>query len=342
MSLDEVRARLAARANLAAVVPDEWLVAEGAKASDERRDLYGMLDLPDDLGGPFLDGLDRSLAAQILGPRLSVAARLVGSDSADYRSAVDELSFAARLASCGFSVKLGGRGEPDILAARGSSEIRLELKAPLRTAELTALQDRIATGMKWPVGVTLFVGRDTYRPKSDESAAIAELVWQAARSAPAHATPVDLTSIVLPRLLRAEVGSRWARGVATTARVLVHFDPMTEIGRTIKTTTVQLNRWNDVVLAINLNALHFGSHFWTLRTIDDWREGVAEPPAVCAPPNVLGVLAFNGGLPGNAPQLAVWLPNAGRVGKDPELLQSALGCLGWPPPSVPGRTPDGL
>jgi hypothetical protein len=343
MALDSARERLASRPRLHALVSPKWLAEQSAKPTPERRELYEMLELAADLAGvnAFLDGIERTLGAPVSGPLQKVARRLVDSDSAGYRSAIDELSFAARLADCGHEVILGNPN-PDITVRSGPDFLGIELTAVRRTTGLDALQSRLASRWKWPNHrVTLFMGNRTYCPTTKEREAIVSLIEATASILPEATTQVDLSSIVDRRRLRAEVASGWS-GVVATKDLYVNYDPLADILDAIEDKRRQLRAAGETMLAINLGRAHIDAHTWFLRTVTDFGFGARNPPVVEGPANLLGVLAFTSVVPGQILAWPVWLRNSARTDPDPRLLQPVLTCLGWPGASSGGRTPDGL
>jgi hypothetical protein len=122
----------------------------------------------------------------------------------------------------------------------------------------------------------------------------------------------------------------------------VDLDPPNGIQEAIEKKRSQLRGKGDTVLAVNLGRLHVDPYFWSLEITRDFRIGASAQPTVDAPSNVLGVLAFNGGVPGLPLKLPVWLPNSARSEADPELLQPVLMHLGWPGGIDGGRARDGL
>jgi hypothetical protein len=104
----------------------------------------------------------------------------------------------------------------------------------------------------------------------------------------------------------------------------------------------QLRGKGDMMLAVNLGGLHVDPYSWSMQTSADLRVGASPQPTVDAPANVLGVRAFNGGVPGQTLTLPIWLPNSARTDADPRLLMPALMCLGWPGVSIGERAPNGL
>lgn len=224
MALEHALARLSSRSGLRALVKPTWLAGQAARPKPAWHSLYATLELAGDNPGvdAFLDGLERALSAPVSGPYRKVAQRLVGSDSADYRSAVDEMSVATRLTDCGYDVEVSS---PDILAHHGSEVLRIELTAPLKTQEFYALQSRLASQWKWPTHrVMLFVSSGMYRPTTRERENIAEAIESLASCLPTERTEVDLGSIVEPRLLRAAVSPGWF-GVVTATGGYVDFNP---------------------------------------------------------------------------------------------------------------------
>jgi hypothetical protein len=341
MALEHAQARLSSRRSLRALISPRWLADQAAKPQEARHDLYAKLEFSADHAGvdAFLDGLARTLDAPVAGPYRKVAHRLVGSDSADYRSAVDEMSLATRLTDCGYKVTVSS---PDVIASRGPDVFRIELTAPLKTEEFHALQNRLTTQWKWPDHrVMLFVGSSMYRPTTGEREAIAEAIALVASRLPTERTEVDLESIVERRLLHAAVSPGW-RGVATATGGHVDFVPPSGIQEAIDKKRSQLRRAGDLMLGVNLGGLHIDSYSWSMQTSRDFSLGASAGPSVDAPTNVVGVLAFNGGVPGQVLTLPIWLPNSARTDGNPKLLQPVLICLGWPGVSVAGRTPDGL
>jgi len=341
MALEHALARLSSRLSLLALIGPRWLADQAAKPQEARHDLYCKLEFSADNADvdAFLDGLDRTLNAPVAGPYRKVAHRLVGSDSADYRSAVDEMSVATRLTDCGYKVTVSS---PDIIASHGPDVFRIELTAPLKIEEFFALQNRLTAEWKWPDHrVMLFVGSSMYRPTTGEREAIAEAIALVASCLPAERTEVDLGSIVERRLLHAAVSPGWG-GVATATGGYVDFEPPPGIQEAIDKKRSQLRGKGDLTLAVNLGGLHVDPYSWSMQASRDFRLGASLGPTVDAPANVLGVLAFNGGVPGQALTLPVWLPNSARTEGNPKLLQPVLMCLGWPGVSVGGRTPDGL
>lgn len=339
MALEHAQARLSSRPGLRALIRPTWLAEQAAKPSEARHDLYGRLEFSANHPGvdAFLDGLERTLGAPVSGPYRRVAQRLVGSDPADYRSAVDEMSVATRLTDCGYRVTVGS---PDIIAQDGSEVLRIELTAPLKTEKFYALQNRLTAEWKWPDHrVTLFVGSSMYRPTTGEREAIVEAIARVASCLPAERTVVDLDSIVERRLLSATVSPGW-RGVVTATGGYVDFVPPPGIQEAIDKKRPQLRGKGDLTLAVNLGGLHVDPYSWSMETSREFRLSASLGPTVDAPTNVLGVLAFNGGVPGQVLMLPVWLPNAARTDADPRLLQPVLMCLGWPGESVASRIPD--
>jgi len=343
MALEHVQARLSARPRLCALISRAWLVEQSAKPRAAQHDLYRSLESPADhpSADAFLDGLERTLEARVSGPLQRVAKRLVGSDLADYRSAVDEMSVATRLADCGYKVTVS-RGTPDIIARQGLQELRIELIAPLKTEKFYALQNRLVSQWKWPNHrVMLFVGSSMYRPTTKEREVIAEEIQLIASRLPTARTDVDLASIVAPSLLRATVSPGWG-GVVTATGGHVDFAPPPGIQEAIKKKRSQLRGKGDIMLAVNLGGLHIDPYSWSMQTSTDFKLGASPQPTVDAPANVLGVLAFNGGVPGQALTLSIWLPNSARTEADPRLLQPVLMSLGWPSESIGGRVHEGL
>lgn len=341
MALEHAQARLYSRPSLCALIGPRWLAEQAARPSESWHDFYRKLQFSADPPGvdEFLDGLERTLSAPVSGPYRRVARRLVGSDSADYRSAVDEMSVATRLTDCGYMVTVSS---PDILAQNGSDVFRIELTAPLKTQEFYSLQNRLTSQWSWPDHrVMLFVGSGTYRPTAKEREAIARAIELAASRLPAERTEVDLEPIVSLSLLRAAISPGWG-GVVTATGTRVGFDPPPGIQEAIEKKRSQLRGKGDIMLAINLGGLHVDPYSWSMHTSKDFKVGASPRPTVDAPINVLGVLAFNGGVPGQVLTLPVWLPNSARTDADPRLLQPVLTCLGWPGVSVPGTAPDGL
>jgi hypothetical protein len=341
MALEHAQARLSSRQSLYALIGPRWLAEQAAKPSGAWHDLYGKLEFSGDHAGvdAFLDGLERTLSAPVSGRYRRVAQRLVGSDSADYRSAVDEMSVATRLTDCGYRVTVSS---PDILAQDGSEVFRIELTAPLKTEEFYSLQNLLTSQWNWPNHrVMLFVGSGTYRPTTKQREAIAKAIELAASRLPAERTEVDLEPIVAPGLLRAEISPGWG-GVVTATVTRVGFDPPPGIQEAIEKKRSQLRGKGDIMLAVNLGGLHVDPYSWSMQTSSEFRLGASPHPTVDAPTNVLGVLAFNGGVPGQMLTLPIWLPNSARSDADPRLLQPVLMCLGWPGVSIGGRAPDGL
>jgi hypothetical protein len=218
MTIEHALARLSSRPGLRALIKPTWLARQAARPKEARHNLYATLQSTGDNPGvdAFLDGLERALSAPVLGPYRKVAQRLMGSDSADYRSAVDEMSVATCLTDCGYKVTVSS---PDILADDGSEVFRIELTAPLETAEFYALQDRLASQWKWPSHrVMLFVGSGVYRPTTKEREAIAGAIELVASRLPTERTEVYLESIVEPRFLRVAI-SRVGRGCYSYGRL---------------------------------------------------------------------------------------------------------------------------
>ncbi len=341
MTIEHALARLSSRPGLRALIKPTWLARQAARPKEARHNLYATLESTGDNPGvdAFLDGLERALSAPVLGPYRKVAQRLMGSDSADYRSAVDEMSVATCLTDCGYKVTVSS---PDILADDGSEVFRIELTAPLKTAEFYALQDRLASQWKWPSHrVMLFVGSGVYRPTTKEREAIAGAIELVASRLPTERTEVYLESIVEPRFLRVAISPGWG-GVVTATGGYVDFDPPPGIQEAIEKKRSQLRGKGDIMLAVNLGGLHVDPYSWSMQTNTDFRTGASAHPTVDAPTNVLGVLAFNGGVPGRQLALSVWLPNTARSEAGPKLLEPVLMCLGWPGGSIGDRTPDGL
>jgi hypothetical protein len=130
--------------------------------------------------------------------------------------------------------------------------------------------------------------------------------------------------------------------VVTATGGYVDFHPPPGIQEAIEKKRSQLRGKGDVMLAVNLGGLHVDPYSWSMQTSKDFKVGASPHATVDAPTNVLGVLAFNGGVPGQMLTLPIWLPNSARSDADPRLLQPVLMCLGWPGVSIGGRAPDGL
>jgi hypothetical protein len=341
MALEDAQKRLSSRPFLRELVSPTWLAEQAATPSEAWRNLYAMLEFAGGHPGvdAFLDGLERTLGAPVSGPYRRIARRLVGSDSADYRSAVDELSVATRLTDCGYRVTVSS---PDILAQHGSEALRIELTAPLKTKEFFALQNRLASQWHWSSHrLMLFVGNANYRPTTKECEAIAGAIEVVVSGLPAKRTEVDLGSIDEPTLLRAAISPGWP-GVFTTTGTRLGSEPPAGIREAIERKRSQLRDKGDLMLAVNLGGLHVDPYSWSLGASNDFRYGATPQPTVDGPSNVLGVLAFNGGVPGQVLTLPVWLPNSARTEADPKLLRPVLICLGWPGVSAGGGTSDGL
>jgi hypothetical protein len=341
VAIEHAQARLSARPRLRALIRPAWLVGQAARSREEWHRLYATLEFSGDNPGvdAFLDGLERALSAPIGGQYCQVAKRLTGSDPSHYRSAVDELSFATRLSDCGYKVTVS-RGTPDISARQGSQELRIELTAPLKTEKFFALQNRLGSGWKWPNHrVMLYVGSSMCRPTTRQREAIARAIELVASGEPGGKIEVDLNSIIEPRLLRAFVSAGWG-GVVTATGGYVDFNPPPGIQEAVEKKRAQIGGKGDIILAVNLGGLHVDTYSWSMQTIADLGIGASPQPAVDAPANVSGVLAFNGGVPGQAPTLPVWLPNSARTDADPELLQPVLMCLGWPGVGIGDTGPE--
>jgi hypothetical protein len=247
MTIEHALARLSSRPGLRALIKPTWLARQAARPKEARHNLYATLESTGDNPGvdAFLDGLERALSAPVLGPYRKVAQRLMGSDSADYRSAVDEMSVATCLTDCGYKVTVSS---PDILADDGSEVFRIELTAPLKTAEFYALQDRLASQWKWPSHrVMLFVGSGVYRPTTKEREAIAGAIELVASRLPTERTEVYLESIVEPRFLRVAISPGWG-GVVTATGGYVDFDPPPGIQEAIEKKRSQLRGKGDIML----------------------------------------------------------------------------------------------
>ena len=119
-------------------------MAQSAKSVDEFHPLYALLESTTTEPGieSFLDGLERTLNAAIRGRVASRIRRLTSGTRTDYWSAIDELSIAARLVSCGLTATLGS---PDVMVEDGVNSLAIELTAPERTRELEVLQELLAS-----------------------------------------------------------------------------------------------------------------------------------------------------------------------------------------------------
>jgi hypothetical protein len=95
--------------------------------------------------------------------------------------------------------------------------------------------------------------------------------------------------------VRAAVSPGW-RGVVTATGGYVDFVPPHGIQEAIDKKRSQLRGKEDVMLAINLGGPHVDSHSWSMEVSREFRPGATLGPTVDAPTNVLGVLAFNGGV----------------------------------------------
>jgi hypothetical protein len=343
VTVERARARLSTRPSLRVLANPRWLAEQASRRDGARHNLYASLEFPGDnpdIEG-FLDALERAINAPVSGPYAKVAQRLVRSDSADYRSAVDEMSVATRLADCGYAVRVC-KGTPDIVACQGAAQLGIELTAPLKTERFYALQNRLASQWRWPTHrVMLVVGSTMCRPTPKEREAIAKAIELVASGEPAATTWVDLASIVEPTLLRATVSPGW-RGVVTATGGHVDFAPPPGIQEAIEKKRPQLLGSSDIMLAVNLGGLHVDPYSWSMQTSRDFSDGASPQPSVDAPANVLGVLAFNGGVPGQALTLPIWLPNSARTEANPTLLQPVLMSLGWPGQRIVSKPNDGL
>ncbi|MGA2514317.1 MAG: hypothetical protein ABSG37_11980 [Candidatus Limnocylindrales bacterium] len=341
MTLEDAQARLSTCPSLGKLVKQKWLDEEAAKATEDQSDLYRMLewDWPGIDG--FLEGLERTLNARVSGPYNKIADRLTSSDTSNYRSALDELSFSTRLRDCGYEVTVGSPGRPDILAQQGSRSLLIELTAPLKTRWFYALQGQIARQWK-ATGhrVVLVPGDKPFVSSPKQDAAIIKEIMAVVAHSPTETVYLDLSSVVDPETLRVEVAPGWTGVVAATSPYRT-FDPLPDIEETISKKRTQLLRAGEVVLAINLDRLQLGAHTWSLSKNNDFRYG-ARSPTIEAPTNVIGVLTFHGGaVPGGVVTMPNWLANSARTEAGPELLQPVLMALGWPGPSIVGRPTDG-
>ena len=327
LSLRVARARLRTRASLGSKVDDRWLIAQSAKSADEFHPLYGLLESSSTEPGieSFLDGLERSLSAEIGGQVASRARRLTSGSRTDYWSAIDELSFAARLTSCGLSATLG---TPDVVVKDAADTLTIELTAPERTRELEVLQELLAHEWRGPGGMTLHLGRQTWKPIARDRTAIAAEVRVAALAGPIEITDVPLHHIVAPDVLRIEIDPTAGLGVdSQTAAAFGAYDPVPDIESAIDSKRKQLRSLGEVVVAVDLWALDLNPLTFAIRSAMGL--GAGDPlPKLDTYPNVVGVIAFFRGAPGAPPMSAFWLANAAWTGHEPPLLPAVLDCLG--------------
>jgi hypothetical protein len=190
------------------------------------------------------------------------------------------------------------------------------------------LQTAIAAAWAGPGSAILYLGRETYRPIQRVRRQIVDRVTLAARKASTKAVVVALDDLVEPSVLQIRIDPNLGLGVVSrTTDILGHYDPVPDIEAAIASKRAQVQGTEPIVVAVNLNGMHFDPYSWGVR--HGLGAGAGTPlPSISTIPNVVGALAFLRQQPGLPPLMAFWLRNVQWTMADPPILDAVLRCLG--------------
>jgi hypothetical protein len=273
----------------------------------------------------FFDALEEALAVATGDVRPRVR-RLVGSDEADYWSALTELYLAAALRTYGLSSTLGN---PDIVvAAADGSKVAVELTSTRQSADASRLHDTIARDWPGRYQAHLKIPDDRTRITLTQALAIRAAMIQSDAAIESleseREREVDISSIIPPDHVRAYLnGGSPHLFVTTSGASRGVISPWPDIERRAKEKSHQLSGYECGVVAVEGGNGPKSAYIWA----DQVKAGDIVP-ALDVAANIAGVLLFWTDIRQHKPFRSVFVANGSWTGPYPIALTALLVCAG--------------
>ncbi len=273
----------------------------------------------------FFDALEEALVVAA-GDVRSRIRRLVGSDEADYWSALTELYLAATLRTCGLHPTLGN---PDlVVAGADGSVVAVEMTSTRQSADASRLHDTIARDWPGRYQAHLKIPDDRTRITLTQARAIrAEMIQSDAAIQslePGQEREVDIQRIISPTRVRAYLnGGSPHLTVTTSGASRGVISPWPDIERRAQEKSHQLTGFECGLVAVEGGNGPKSAYLWA----DQVKAGDVLPVLDVAS-SIAGVLLFWTDIRRHKPFRSVFVANSRWTSAYPIALIDLLSCVG--------------